>query len=143
MAGRIPAADALPHQFVEKFAWRRAVGRMERRELEFAQVEIKLAAVGNLDGVSQEMFPSAIDLPKFRRNWKMEVATRLFPGMFLSQQGQGADALDDIEFPAVGPLGVVDRRTGHLRLKVEPVGKQIRQPPVGADGEEAVGVESA
>ncbi len=70
----------------------------------------------------------------------MEFPVQPLLGMFLPQQRQGADALNDVVFPTIGCLRIMNGRSGDFAAEIEAIGKKRREGPVGADGDQAAGV---
>ena len=86
----------------------------------------------------------------------MVIAIEALVGMGLAQEGQGADALDDVILPAIGGRAVVDGQRGDARqmgrelfevfgpmdCEVKAAGEEWGERGVGTDGEKAVGGKS-
>ena len=79
----------------------------------------------------------------FLRRPEVQTATRLFLRVFLSQQRQGADGLNNIIFDPVSGCGVMNRRTRHHRMTtgdevpasqgIKSTGKIFGNPRITAD----------
>src|SRR5258708_22361704 len=95
------------------------------------------------------------ELAHFGCRAEMVVAVQALVGMVLAQERQGADALDDIIFPAVGRQFVMDGKRGNARqergpffegleavdFQVKTAGEKPSQFAGGTDGEKPLGVE--
>ena len=63
--------------------------------------------------MGQQFRVAAIQRAQFARGAEMEFAVKLLIRVFLAQQGERANALDDVVFQAVFRRGVTDRRGGY------------------------------
>ncbi len=105
--------QTLQHQPLQKFTRRRTVRRSERRELRFAKGQIEVAPLGDLPRVPQPVRVFLASLRHFGGCAKMKAPALPFLRMLLTQQGQRADALDDVVFLPVLGRRVTDDRAGH------------------------------
>ena len=64
--------------------------------MEFAEIKFKIAAFDDFGGAGR------------RFGGEMEFAARFLPGMFLREQRERADALDNVVFEAIGWFGIMD-----------------------------------
>ena len=109
MVFRVAALEPFHDQAAEVGGGRGAIRGGVRRELGFAQGEIEGAAVSDFEAVSKQ-FRMGREKPLHFGGWtEVVLAVEALFGMGLAEQGQGADALDDIVLPAVGREGVVGR----------------------------------
>src|ERR1043166_3809355 len=88
---------------------REASRRRVTGELRLAQREFERATICNLAAANQQVRASGKELLHFDRRPEMKFAIETLFRMFLPQQCQSADALDDVILPAVCRAGVVNR----------------------------------
>src|SRR5262252_3105739 len=115
--GRAPiaAVEAVHDKPVEKSRRSGTVGRGVAGELGFAEGELERAAVGQLVGIGEQLGIRGKESLHFSGGTEMEFALQALFGMVLPEQGEGADALDDVVLPAVGRGCVVDGEGGDRR----------------------------
>jgi hypothetical protein len=80
--------------------------------LGFAEGEIEGATVGDFESMSEEFWMGGEEALHFGGWTEMVIAVESLLRMGLAEKCQGADALDDVVFPAVGTEGVVGRKRG-------------------------------
>ena len=102
----IAFAESLKHQPPQLIAWRRTVWRCEGRELRFSKGKHEVAPFGNFKCMPQPVGMLLTPARHFSGSAKMQSSTAPFVGMFLPQQRQCADALNDFIFAPVTKSGV-------------------------------------
>ena len=150
----VTAVEAVHDEAAEEGGGGQAVGRRVAGKLRFAESELEVAAVGKFVGVGEEFGMRGEEAAHFVGRTEMEFAVEPLFGMWLAEEREGADALDDVVFPTVGGRGVVggesskgwmDRWINGLLFQsisgvdfeVEAVGEEGGESGGRAEGEEA------
>lgn len=144
-AGAVAGVEALEDEGFEEGAGGGAGRNGIRGELGLAEGELEGAAFGNFQGMSEPLGMIAAAEGHFARGAEVEGNGGAFGRMFLTEQGEGADALDDIIFEAIGRGGVMDGRTGDGMgrtvaggQRVKGAGEERGETSIRTDGDEAI-----
>ena len=149
----VTPARALEDQAAKKVPGRRAIGRSERGKLRLAKGKGKGTALGQLDGVREQLRIMAQQLLHLARGPEMELARQLFGGVLLAEQRERANRLHDVKLPTVPRHRVMNRKGDERRRQraapleiggasgreIEAPGKEIGQARIGADRQQPPG----
>lgn len=152
----VTSVESLENQMAEKRAGCGGVGWGEGREVGCGEGDAESgAAFGQFAGVIEESRVGLEGLGEGLRGAEVPGAVASFGGVFLVEEREGSDALEDVEAPAVGGCVVTDFGDGEcgdvwvgsfevltvLDGVVEALGEGVLEGGMGlgAGGEEAIG----
>ncbi len=146
-AGTVAVVEALEDEGFEEGAGGGAGRNGISGELGLAEREFEGAAFGNFQGMGEPLGMVAAAEGHFTRGAEVKGNGGAFGGMLLAEQGEGANALDNIVFEAIGRGGVMDGRTGDGMgrrtvaggQRVKGAGKERGEASIRTDGDEAIG----